>query len=290
MISMRTVRRHPVWLLPGFLVAAGFIGLAFEPAEWLVETWADPAYDSAGGHLLAVAAGLAIWSASSPRETEARSARNLWWCLPIAAGLRLTGHTLVIPALGALVVPIGVYALGRLASLGERRRAVSPFWLAVLVGLTLPVEYTVKRLIGHGLQHIAADGTCSLLRLGYSDVTCTGLDIALRGRAIFVALPCSGIRGLVLYTIFFAGLAALVHPSLRQSVVGLALAVTSAVVVNCMRIALLAAGLAHEGTLGIDVMQQPWHMGVGFACLPFGLAQVGIWAHWVAQTSPGQNR
>lgn len=290
MLSIRNVRRHSVWLLSWSLVAAGFTFLALEPRRWLVETWADPSYGSAGGHFLAVAAGLAIWSASSPPEPRAPSARNLWWCLPAAASLRLAGHLLIVPAIGALVIPVGVYALGRLARLSQRRRAVSPVWLAMLVGLTLPVEHIVKRLVGYGLQHIAADGTCSLLRLVYSNVTCNGLDIALQGQEIFVALPCSGARGLLLYTIFFVGLAALVRPSVRQAAAGLGVAVTASVVVNCLRIALLAAGLAHGATLGVDVMQKPWHMAVGFACLPFGLAQVGIWAHWVARASPEQNR
>jgi exosortase/archaeosortase family protein len=289
MIPTRKICRHLAPFLTWCLVAVSFICLAIEPARWLLETWADPAFDSAGGHFLAVAAGLAIWSASSPRETEAPSRTSLWWCLPAAAGLRLAGHLLVIPALGALVLPVGAYALGRLGDLSHRRRAVSPFWLAGLVGLTVPFEHFVKRLAGYGLQHVAADGTCSLLRLVYSDVTCNGLDIALQGRNIFVALPCSGVRGLILYSILFTGLAALVRPSIRQAILGFGAAVTAAIVVNCLRISLLAVGLAHEASLGIDVMQQPWHMSVGLACLPLGFAQVALWARWVAQSPSKQN-
>ncbi len=268
------------------LVAAGLVILLYDPAMWLAETWADSGYDSAGGHLSVVVAGLAVWSITSAVRDDAGASTIPWEWLGTAAVLRLAGHLLAIPYIGAVAIPIGVYALGRLAGLHLRRRAVSPGWLAVLAGLTLPVEHVLKRLFGHGLQQRAADGSCHLLGAIYDDVTCAGLDIALRGRELFVDLPCSGARTLVLFSIVFAGLAAVVRPRAWRAVAGFGLVVFVGFAVNALRIALLTAGLAHEPSLGFDVMEHPWHMAVGLACLPVGLVPLVAWARWARRPRP----
>ena len=270
------------WMALLFAAVAMF--LVIDPAMWLVETWEDSGYDSAGGHFFAVAVGICVWSLTSPVRDDADPPTVPWEWIGVAAVLRLAGHMLALSYLGALAIPIGVYSLARLAGLHLRRRAVSPCWLAVLVGLTLPVEYVVKRLVGYGLQHLAANGACSLLGVVYDDITCTGLDIALRGHELFIDLSCSGARTLLLYSIVFAGLAAVVRPGARQAAAGFGLALLAGITVNSLRIALLAAGLAHEPSLGFDVMEHPWHMGVGLACLPVGLIPLVVWAGWVHRT------
>lgn len=286
MIAIPNPRRLPLRWIGRLIVAASAVAVAVEPALWLDETWADPAYDSAGGHLLVVVLVLAAWSASSSPLDDDPPSIEIWRYAAATLLLRLAGHVLAIPLIGALVLVVDFYVLARLARLGRRRRALSPFWLTVLVGCTLPVEYVLKHLVGFGLQHLAADGACSLLGLFYSDLTCGGLDIVLHGRELFVALSCSGARTLLFFFILFAGLSALVRPSFRQGVAGIGLAAIAGFVVNSLRIALLAAGLAHEASLGFDVMRHRWHVAVGLAALPVGFIPLSIWALGVSGSDP----
>ncbi len=264
-------------------LAVGAAVLAFEPVVWLVRTWFAPAYDSPGGLIFAVAAALFAWSVSSPRVENATSTRHAWWLLAATAAVRLAGRVLAIHVLGALALTVDVYALGVLCGLDRRERAVSPLWLAVLFGFSLPVERIFQRLIGYALQHVSAAGACSLLHVGFHDVACAGVGITLAGKEVLVDLPCSGARGLVLLSVLFAGLAALTRPTTRQAMVGLGLAVVSALVANSVRIAALAVGLAFPDTVGVDVMAQPWHDLVGLAALAFGVLPLVWWARLVQQ-------
>ena len=269
-----------------WVLIAGAAFLVIEPAIWLEKTWAHTGYDSAGGHFFIVAAGLAIWSLTSCFRDDAAAPSLPWGWVGVALVLQLFGHLLAIPYISALAIPVGVYALGQLAGLDRRRRAISPFWLAIFVGLTLPVEHVVKRLFGFGLQHLAAEGACNLLGLVYTDIICAGLDITLRGHELFVDLSCSGARTLLLFSFLFAGLAAVLRPSARQAAAGFGLALSVGFLVNALRISLLTAGLANEPWLGFNVMERPWHMRVGLACLPFGFVPMALWARWVQRTPP----
>jgi len=283
MFSDQPVQTRPKSFLAGLLSVAGVAVLGYEPALWLQETWAKSSFDSAGGHFTAIVVGLFAWSATSPVVEEAPPV-DLRTHLAAAVAFRCLGQLLVVPVLGALALVVVVYALARVLHLGRRRRAVSPRWLAVLFGLTLPVEYFAKRLFGYGLQKLATDASCRLLHIFYTDLQCAAVELTLLGERVFVDSPCSGARTLVLFFILFAALAALLQPSRRRAAAGAGLAVLAAFCVNCLRIALLAAGLAHRPWLGVDVMAQPWHMAVGLGCLPLGCAVLGLWARGVSRS------
>ncbi|WP_168210550.1 exosortase T [Persicimonas caeni] len=284
------MRNHPAqnhnrpWLV-GAIVALGALVLAVEPVLWLVETWTTPAYDSPGGWIFALVAGLFGWSVSSRQTahalTQQASTQHAWWLLAGTAVLRLVGQVLAINVLGALALAVDVYAVGVLCRLGRRERAVSPFWLAVLFAFSLPVERIFQRVIGYGLQHVSAAGSCSLLSTVFDDVTCAGVNITLAGQPVLVDLPCSGARGLVLLSVLFCGLAALARPNLRQALVGIGLAVVSALVANSVRIASLAVGIAFPEAVGVDVMAQPWHDIAGLAALGFGVMPLVWWANLI---------
>ncbi|MFP4599269.1 MAG: exosortase T [Persicimonas sp.] len=267
--------------------ALGAIVLAIEPLLWLVGTWTEPAYDSPGGWIFVAALGLFAWSATSAHTGAEASTRHAWWLLLATALIRLAGQMLAINVLGALALAIDVYALGVLCGLKYRKRAISPFWLSVLFAFSLPVERIFQRLVGYGLQHMSAAGSCSLLGLAFDDVACAGVEITLAGQQVLVDLPCSGARGLVLLSVLFSALAALVRPTLRQAAGGVVLALVSAIVANSIRIAALAVGIAFSDSLvfgamgGIDVMAQPWHDLVGLAALAIGVAPLVAWARHI---------
>ncbi|MFB6371796.1 MAG: exosortase T [Bradymonadaceae bacterium] len=281
MIDIATIQRQPLSAVTAVALVLGAVVLAAEPAHWLVETWTAPAYDSPGGYIFAAVLGLGAWSFTSPRTVRRPSRSHVWWLFGATALIRLAGRLLAIHVLGAVALAIDVYALAVVADLGRRRRAVSPLWLAVLFSLSLPIERIVQRLVGYGLQHLSAGGACSLLQIAFDDVACSGVDIRLLGERVLVDLPCSGAQGLVLFCVLFAGLASIARPTVRESAVGVGLAALSALVANSLRIALLAAGLAHEARLGIDVMNQPWHDAVGLVCLAVGFVPLLMWGRYV---------
>jgi exosortase/archaeosortase family protein len=278
------------------LVVLGAIALAIEPVLWLVRTWTEPAYDSPGGWIFALAAGLFCWSVTSAKthpagatkdastkhaSTKHASTKHAWWLLMATAVLRLVGQVLAINVIGALALAVDVYAIGILSGLSRRKRSVSPFWLAASFAFSLPVERIFQRLIGYGLQHLSAAGSCSLLDVFFDNVTCAGVHIQLAGQDVLVDLPCSGARGLVLLSVLFCGLAAIARPSIRQALVGMGLAMISALVANSLRIAALAVGIAFPETVGVDVMVQPWHDIVGLAALAVGIMPLVWWARSV---------
>jgi exosortase/archaeosortase family protein len=230
--------------------------------------------------------GLFAWSATSPRVEEP-SPGDLRPHLAASVLLRFAGERFAVQMLSALALVPLVYAVAHHLDLGRRRRAVSPLWLATLSALTLPVEYATKRLFGYGLQQLATDSSCTLLGVVYSDLRCGTVDIVLRDAHVFVDAPCSGARGLLLFLILFAALAAVLRPSTREAGIGAGLAVVVALGVNALRVSLLAAGLIHEATLGFDVMEHPWHMTVGLACLAVGCIPMGLWARYVTSSSEG---
>ena len=265
--------------LVGVLLALGVVILAVEPVLWLVRTWTAPAYDSPGGWVFAVVAALFVWSATSERTGPKTSARHAYYLFAATALVRLAGRVLAINVLGALALAVDVFALGLLFGLHRRKRAVSPFWLSVLFVFSLPIERIIQRLVGYGLQHVSAIGACNLLATRYDLVRCAGVHIELAGQPVLVDLPCSGARGLVMLSVLFAGLAAVVRPGLKKACVGIGLAMLSALVANSLRIATLAVGIALPQTFGgIDVMAQPWHDLIGLCALAFGTVPLVWWA------------
>jgi len=259
--------------------------LAIEPCLWLVRTWRAPAYNSAGLAVFGVALGLFIWSLTSERVgDEARSRSHqatAFKLLAATALLRLAGHLLAINILSAFALMVDVFALGLLAGIGHRRRAVSPFWVAIVFGFSLPVERIFQRIIGYDLQHISARGACGMLGVIYPDIVCAGVDIRLAGQQVLVDLPCSGARGLVLFLILFATLCALVRPSFRATIAAGILTLSAALIANMLRISMLAVGIVFpENFGGIDVMAQPAHDLVGLASLAAGVLPIVCWARY----------
>ncbi|MGM0557925.1 MAG: exosortase T [Myxococcota bacterium] len=259
--------------------AAGALVLAFEPVTWLVRTWFAPAYDSPGLWIFGAAAALFIWSVTS--DAEGHDRRHRRWAYGLLLGtavLRLTGHILAINVVGALALTVDVFAVGLLLGLGHRKRAVSPFWLAILFSFSLPLERIVQRLVGYGLQHLSAAGSCGALGVFFDDLQCAGVEMTLAGTNVLVDLPCSGARGLVLLGVLFAGLAAVARPTVVGAVAGSLLALGAALVSNIFRISVLAVGIAFpEWIGGIDVMAQPWHDIVGLGALALGAAPLVVW-------------
>ena len=250
--------------------------LAIEPAAWLLRTWFDASWGSYGEFAFCAVVGLFIWSATSRRRDASPSAVPALLFAATAA-VRVAGHVLAVNVIGALALVIDVFALGLLFGLHRRERAVSPFWLAALFALALPLERIVQRVVGFGLQQISAAGACGALTVGFDDVKCAGVDIVLAGQHVLVDLPCSGARGLLLITAAFVVLAALSRPTLRHALVGMATTVMAALVSNTVRIVLLAVGIAFADVVGVDVMAQPWHDIIGLFTLGLGLLPVVLW-------------
>ena len=263
--------------------AAGAIVLAFEPVVWLVRTWFAPAYDSPGLWIFAAAAGLFLWSATS--DAAARDPRHKKWAYGLLLGtaaIRLAGHILAINVVGAIALTVDVFAVGLLLGLGHRERPISPFWLAILFSFSLPLERIVQRLVGYGLQHLSAAGSCGVLGIFFDDLQCSGVEMTLAGHNVLVDLPCSGARGLVLLGVLFAGLAALARPTIKGAIGGAVLALGAALVSNIFRISVLAVGIAFpEWFGGVDVMAQPWHDIVGLAALGLGAVPLVAWMQHV---------
>ena len=255
------------YLIGRAAIGLGLILLAAQPAGWLARTWFSPAYGSHGFYIFLLAAAIFGSSLASPLTGPSRRARAAWAVLVLTALIRLAGARLAVNTIGALALVLDVWALATLAGLDRRRRAASPFWLAALFALSLPVERLVQRAAGFGLQLVSAQGAGGLLNF-FWDVQVQGARIILNGRDILVDLPCSGARGLMLSFILLAALMALVRPSFRQSLLAAAVTLTGALAGNVLRISLLAVGLAFpEKIFNINVMAQPWHDLIGLAAL-----------------------
>lgn len=262
---------------PGWLLGLSALLLAVHPALWLFESWRDPAYNPQGLWVAAAVLALFAWSYSSEQLPGSESNRRYAFALlALSALVRLAGQVLRVNVLGALTLALDVYALATLAGLRQRRRAVSPFWLALLFAFSLPLERIVQRLLGYGLQQLSASGACGVLGLLVDELQCHGTRILLAGQDLLVDLPCSGARGLMLVLMLFVGLCALRRPRPLQALLGLALALIGALLGNLLRLVLLALGLAYMPTL--DLMAGPAHEALGLLSLTLSALPVALWA------------
>ena len=238
--------------------------LAGEPLLWLIGTWYRPGYEGIGGAVFVAVLALFVWSTSSPLLGARRPVGIVpVIALCISASLRLAGQLLDIDVLGALLLCVDVYVLAHLAGLSQRRRALSPFWLAVLFCFALPIEPLVQRLLGYALQHVSAWLACGLLTPFTDGLVCAGLRLAIDERDVLVDLPCSGAQILSLCALIFAGVNALRPLRLSATIVFAAVAATIALLGNALRVAVLALGIAHGETLGVDVMAPVPHNAIG---------------------------
>lgn len=273
--------RYPLLPLLGpAALIAGLALLAAHPLLWLVRTWFDPAYDSHGVWVAALAGGLLLWSATSPPQgVDDRQRLNGASLLALTALLRLLGQWLGVNTLGAAALAVDVYAIGLLLGLRQRARPLAPGWLAVLFAFALPIERILQRGFGFALQQASAAGACSALKLGNAPVRCEGLQLQWHEHIVLVDLPCSGTRGLLLLLLLFVTLAALSRPTPRQAVWGALIALAAAALGNSLRIVALAAGLVYRDALGgVDVFAEPWHSGLGLVTLGLSALPLGWWA------------
>ena len=266
---------------PGILLVGAAVVLVIDPAIWLAKSWIDPAYDSSGYVVFAVAAGLLGWSATSPLASARRSDRKpvAIALLGLSAGVRLAGQILAINTIGALCLVVDIYAIGLLCRLDNRRQAVSPAWLAVIFAFSLPLERVLQRSLGYLLQEFSAQGACGVLSTLYTDLVCEGVRLIVNGVDALVDLPCSGARTMLLGLLGFAIAASVCRPRPHQALAGLALTLAAAAVGNVLRISVLVVGLAEpERFGGISVMEQPWHDIIGLSAPSLVCMTVVMWA------------
>ena len=268
-----------------FLILLGALALAYQPLNWLIQTWTDPSYDSSGGVVAALVLGLMVWSASSPLRAQAARQSLAWSLLIVTALVRLAGQVLAINTLSALTLALDAYALGLLLGLAQRQRALAPVWLSLLFLCSLPLERIAQRVIGYGLQQISAEAACGVLSTVFDQVGCAGVRIVLYGRDVLVDLPCSGSRGLWLLLILYFTLAAVLRPGWRQSLNGFIVTLAAALGANVLRICLLAMGIAFAEATPPLVMISPWHDLIGLFALACGGSMLLLWAGRV-KTAP----
>lgn len=262
------------------VVVTGSAVLAVKPLLWLTATWYAPGYDSIGWVVLVLTTATFLWSATSGRlDEDGAGARSALGLLLSAAAVRLVAQLLAVNLIGALTLAADVYALAVLAGLARRRRAVSPFWLAVVFCFSLPLEPALQRLLGYPLQQWSAVGACSLLQLAFDGVSCDGMRILVGGRNVLVDLPCSGAQLLSNALLAFAFLAAMKRPRPQAAVLGASIAVLAAWIGNSLRIAALAAGTAFPETVGgVDLTAQPWHDLTGLLFTAMTAVAVAWWS------------
>ena len=265
----------------GLLLGTAAVALAVDPVLWLVRTWFDPAYPTQGMWAAAAAFLLFVWSVSSKRQQglsdleKARNQRVAWLLLCVATAVRVAGRVLAVNALGALVLPLDMYALGRMAGLHQRTRAVAPGWLAVVAALSLPLERMLQRVVGHGMQLLSARGAESVLSLFFADIKRQGARLIIEGHNALVDLPCAGARSLSLLMLFTAILLALARPDWKRIICTWAMAMAAALAMNILRVSLLSAWVVRPGMLGIhDILAEPWHSLLGLMCLAIGCGLV----------------
>ena len=263
----------------GFLLlAAASAVLAIHPVLWLLRTWQDPSYGSDGYLFLLAAVGLVIWSISSGKPQASKYYYGQPIVLLLLAGvIRFFSQILAINFLGGIALAIDVYALLKLLKVGARPRAVSPFWLAALFLLSLPIERLLQRFAGLVLQDASALGACNTLGLFFDDLQCAGTLITLRGHEILVDLPCSGTSSLMIVIGSLVVLCAIHRPHPSTAALWFILSLVLSVIFNSLRITLLSLGVTYRGFLPFDVMAEPMHAIIGFFTLGLSLIPLFLW-------------
>jgi len=249
------------------LAGAGVMALMAEPALWLLRTWTDASYESHGAWVAAAVAGLLLRSVWSGGASPDPAARRLAWRLLIATALiRLAGRLLAVKTLGALALVVDVAALAMLLGVARRPWALHPLALAAFSTLALPVEHLLQRLAGYPLQLAAASLAERVLAPLFPDLARHGTLLAHPDIALAVDLPCSGARGLVLFSAL--GLALLCRRRAGSAgALGLALAVIGgAALANALRVISLFVAASLDAPLSDGV----WHELLGLACLAVG--------------------
>lgn len=256
---------HPQFS-PWWLAAPGIVALLLEPALWLLTTWRDPTYDSAGGWVALACAALVAWSVRSGQALGGRASGRALQLMMATAALRLAGRLLAVRVVGALALVVDVYALALLLGTARRPRPVHPGWLALLFACALPIEHLLQRVVAHPLRVAAATSAEAVLAPFFPALSRTGTLLLHPEVALSVDLPCSGARGLTLLVTLFCALAAIRRPGLAGATAGFAAAAFGALLANALRVAGLFLGVR----AGWPVLAEPWHSVVGLVALAAG--------------------
>ncbi len=258
-------------LVPIVLALPGLIALAWDPAVWLLNTWQAPAYESNGAFVALVVAGLlAVSLASGHAQHDLRSARIALALLGLAAAIRLAGRVLAVNTIGAFALVVDVAAVASLLRVSARPFALHPGLVAALFAMALPIEHYAQRLLGHPLQLAAATISHALLLPFSSGLEREGVLLLHPDVVLAIDLPCSGARGLSLYTCVALVLWTC-HRLNAVQVVKLAAAILGgSLFANTARIVALFVGAAN----GLPVGAEPWHSAFGVAPLGVGVLPI----------------
>lgn len=270
---------------PIALVAAA-AALAVHPVQWLVGTWQHPAFDSDGAWVFAGVVALALWSVFSGPPTQRPQRRTAYIIVGATAFVRLVGEVLAIDLLGGVSLAFDVYALGTLAGLAYRPRALSPAWLSALFVLSLPIERVLQRVAGYPLQWVSARGACAMLSTARGDVVCDGTRITVAGADVMVDLPCAGTQGLFIVAAVFLAHAAGARPRPLSAVAGALAACAATLAANATRVAIIASGVSLRGHLGESFAHGAAHQAAGVITLVLPLAVVSAWALRARRPAP----
>lgn len=265
-------------LISKTLFAIASIIIAIHPIAWLITTWRDPSYGSTGYIFLILAVSLVLWSVLSGRAAQ-QTTRGISpiYILLFAGLIRFFSQILAINFLGGIALCFDVYALLKLLNLPARPRAISPFWIAALFFLSLPIERLLQRFGGLVLQDISAAGACKTLGAFYEGVECAGTLLSVKGHEILVDLPCSGTTSLMITFASFVTLCAIHRPKPVSVVLWAGICIALSVLLNCLRISLLAVGIVHKDMLPFDVMSDPAHGMIGLFTLGLSLLPLFMW-------------
>ncbi len=254
----------------GFAIAS--IILAYEPAFWLVNSWQDPSYQSMGMIYALLVLCLVVWSIrSGDKEKSCQSQFNALFLLVVAALIRLASQILAINILGGIALALDVFAIACLLGLSSKTRPVSPLWVAILFLFSLPFERIAQRILGYPMQEVSAFGSCQFLDVFFDDLVCNGIRLQVQGKDVLVDLPCSGTQSLMLCMAVYVTLNALYRPGFLQAACWGIATIILAITGNTIRISLLAAGIVHQETTGINMMDQPMHDVIGYVTIAISL-------------------
>ena len=260
------------------LFAAASVVLAIHPVIWLVRTWTDPSYGSFGFVFIGLAFLLVIASLVSGSSTkETRQGLSPIYILLTAGLIRLASQLFAINFLGGIALCLDIYAVLKLLNLNARPLPVSPFWIAGLIFLSLPIERLLQRFGGLFLQDASAAGACQTLGLYFHDLKCAGTLLTVRGHEVLVDLPCSGTAALMITLGSFVALCAIQRPRPITAISWLTFALILSVFFNSIRISLLAFGIVYKSILPFDVMSEPAHGLIGLTTLGLSLLPLFLW-------------
>lgn len=256
---MEQIHDRILWI--GLALASAV--LAIHPVTWLFASWSNPTYESYGAAYCAVLVGIITLSVLSSKPTGPAPVTRIIMLFGIAALIRLAGQMLAINILSALALALDVYAIAAALRLDQRKRALSPGWIAVFFLFTLPLAPILQRLAGFPLQMISADLACRMMSPFFADLICEGVRLRAGGVDVMVDLPCSGATGLLLMVSLWAFLNILYRPRFLTACIGGALVLVLSIAGNALRISVLAGGL----TMGVDTMAPVLHSMIGLITL-----------------------